>query len=202
MERKIRADKRTQEALEAAGDTEGAKAVKKRIEAENKALRAYCDKVGLTYRQDRTQIYGYTDPKRKKKTVDFVETVDKSGQGGIIKGRSSGNGISSSEHYFKKVGKIDFNYQNAIDISMNDFEEMYKDSLIEHCRVITISGEIYDVHGGKWTVDTSMLGEKMKGSINKHNHVKGESQYSFSYEDLKNSIETAWERANGLNACA
>ena len=85
---------------------------------------------------------------------------------------------------------------------MNDFEEMYKDSLIEHCRVITISGEIYDVHGGKWTVDTSMLGEKMKGSINKHNHVKGESQYSFSYEDLKNSIETAWERANGLNACA
>lgn len=84
MERKIRADKRTQEALEAAGDTEGAKAVKKRIAAENKALRAYCDKEGLTYRQDRTQIYGYFDPKRKKKPVNFVETVDKSGENGII----------------------------------------------------------------------------------------------------------------------
>lgn len=117
------------------------------------------------------------------------KSVDKSGGSGIIKGRSSGNGINSSEHYFEKVGEIDFNDQNAIDISMNDFEEMYKDSQIEHCRVITISGEVYDVHGGKWTVDTSILGEKMKGSINKHNHVKGESQYSFSYEDLKNSIE-------------
>lgn len=71
MERKIRADKRTQEALEAAGDTQSAKAVKKRIAAENKALHAYCDKEGLTYRQDRTQVYGYSDSNRKKKTGDF-----------------------------------------------------------------------------------------------------------------------------------
>lgn len=85
MERRIRADKRTHEALEAAGDTEGAKAVKKRIAVENKALHAYCDKEGLAYRQDRTQIYGYTDPKRKKKAVDFVETVDFSSSSGIIK---------------------------------------------------------------------------------------------------------------------
>ena len=84
MERKIRADKRTQEALEAAGDTEGAKELKKKITAENKQLRAYCEQEGLTYRQDRTQIYGYTDTTRKKKAVDFVETVDKTTKGGII----------------------------------------------------------------------------------------------------------------------
>ena len=84
MERRIRADKRTQEALEAAGDTEGAKAAKKRIAAENKALRAYCEQEGLTYRQDRTQVYGYSDTSRKKKPVNFVETVDKSGESGII----------------------------------------------------------------------------------------------------------------------
>ncbi len=84
MERRICADKRTQEALEAAGDTEGAKAVKKRIAAENKALRAYCDKEGLTYRQDRTQVYGYSDSNRKKNPVNFAETVDKLGQSGII----------------------------------------------------------------------------------------------------------------------
>ncbi len=85
MERKIRTDKRTQEALEAAGDTEGAKEIKKKITAENKALRAYCEQEGLTYRQDRTQVYGYTDPTRKKKAVDFVQTIDNSGKSGIIK---------------------------------------------------------------------------------------------------------------------
>ncbi len=84
MERKIRADKRTKEALEAAGDTEGAKELKKKIATENKQLRAYCEQEELTYRQDRTQIYGYTDTSRKKKAVDFVETVDKSGKSDII----------------------------------------------------------------------------------------------------------------------
>lgn len=129
------------------------------------------------------------EPAEDGKLVFRRKTVDKSGESGIIKGRSRGSGIKSSEHYFKKVGKIDFNDQNAIDISMNDFEEMYKDSEIEHCRVITALGDVYDVHGDSDTVDTTLLGDKMRGSINSHNHVTGRSQFSFSKEDIYSSAE-------------
>ena len=124
MERRIRADKRTQEALEAAGDTEGAKAVKKRIEAENKALRAYCDKEGLTYRQDRTQIYGYTDPKRKKKTGDFVETVDKSGGSGIIKNIELPANTS-------KIRSMSDETRNLISVAFDKINDDYKVALDE-----------------------------------------------------------------------
>lgn len=72
---------------------------------------------------------------------------------------------------------------------MQEFEHKYNDSNIEHCRVICSSGEVYDVHGDLDTVDTSLLGDKLKGSINEHNHVKGESQYSFSWEDLCSSAD-------------
>ena len=86
------------------------------------------------------------------------------------------------------IGKIDYNDKKAVAKSLMEFEEKYKSSDIEHCRVITISGEVFEVHGGKYTVDPSILGDKLRGSINEHNHVTGESQYSFSYEDLKSSI--------------
>lgn len=43
------------------------------------------------------------------------------------------------------------------------------------------------MHGSKWSVDTTLLGDRMNDSINKHNHVTGESQYSFSYQDILSS---------------
>ncbi len=72
MERRIRADKRTQEALE-----EGAKELKKKITAENKQLRAYCEQEGLTYRQDRTQAYGY---KIKRETITVPRPTEDNSQ--------------------------------------------------------------------------------------------------------------------------
>lgn len=70
--------------VKAAGDTEGAKELQRKITAENKQLKAYCEKEGLAYRQNRTQVYGCADQSRKTKPVDFVETVDKAGGSGII----------------------------------------------------------------------------------------------------------------------
>lgn len=109
---------------------------------------------------------------------------------GIINIRSSGKVpiTDSNDNYCELIGKIDYNDKKAVAKSLMEFEEKYKSSDIEHCRVITISGEVFEVHGGKYTVDPSILGNKLRGSINEHNHVTGESQYSFSYEDLKSSI--------------
>ena len=109
---------------------------------------------------------------------------------GIINSRSNGKVpfTDNNDNSYELVGKIDYNDKKAVAQSLMEFEEKYKSSDIEHCRVITISGEVFDVHGGKYTVDPSILGDKLKDSINEHNHVTGESQYSFSYEDLKSSI--------------
>lgn len=79
-------------------------------------------------------------------------------------------------------------YSAHISSDMMEFEKKYQDSDIEHCCVITVNGDVYEVHGELDLVNTEMLGDLMKGSINEHNHVTGESQYSFSYEDLKSSI--------------
>lgn len=99
-------------------------------------------------------------------------------------GRGSGRGVSDNGHTFEKIGELDPNDKNAVAASLAEFEHKYKDSQIEHCRVITTTGEVYEVHGDRYTVDTSLLGDLMRGSTNEHNHVTGESQYSFSWEDL------------------
>lgn len=96
QERKIRTDKTKRDALKAAGDDEGAKALSQKIAAENKQLKAYCEQNGLAYQADRIQTYGYSDKSKVKAVEDFVETttpskatgskaVDNGAESGIIK---------------------------------------------------------------------------------------------------------------------
>ncbi len=99
---------------------------KKHIAAENKALRAYCDKEGLTYRQDRTQIYGYSDTPRKKKAVDFVETVDKSGESSIIKERSL---LNLDLQYFAEIPKEKFTKYALDPIRQPDKARAFREAL-------------------------------------------------------------------------
>ncbi|MDE6729232.1 MAG: minor capsid protein [Oscillospiraceae bacterium] len=106
----------------------------------------------------------------------------------IMKGRGNGTGSSNNEHYYELIGEIDYHDKVAVSRSLREFEIKYQDSDIEHCLVITTSGKVYEVHGDRWTVETAVLGEEMNGSINEHNHVTGESQYSFSWEDLESCI--------------
>lgn len=119
------------------------------------------------------------------------KNVDKSGESGIIKTtkNSRNDAVPSAEHYFEKIGDLDISDTKAVAKSLEEFESKYRNSEVEHCRVITAAGEIFEVHGDKWTVDTSLLGDKMRGSINEHNHVTGQSQYSFSWEDLISSAD-------------
>ena len=114
-----------------------------------------------------------------------VSRLTLAGERDIITGRGSGTGSASDTvHHFERIGKLNPDDKKAVAASLAEFERKYKDSSIEHCRVITKNGEVYEVHGDRYTVDTSLLGELMRGSTNEHNHVTGESQYSFSWEDL------------------
>lgn len=63
LERRVRKSKTEAYMLEAAGDTEGARAVRQKISEQNKALRAYCEENGLKFRSDRVKTYGSVKPK-------------------------------------------------------------------------------------------------------------------------------------------
>lgn len=115
--------------------------------------------------------------------------VDKSGGSGIIKASGKKSDFEYLKHTYDEIGKINRSNENEVKASLSEFENKYRNSSIEHCRVIAEDGTVYDVHGDKWTVDTTLLGDKMRNSINEHNHVTGESQYSFSFEDLNSSIK-------------
>lgn len=65
LERKVRKSKTEADMLEAAGDTEGAKEVRRRMTEQNKALRSYCEGNGLKYRSDRVKTYGSVKPSPK-----------------------------------------------------------------------------------------------------------------------------------------
>lgn len=191
LERRVRKSKRECMALDTLGDTEGLEKASVTLKQRQQALKQYCADNGLSYKADRTAVVGYNKSlSAKVNAVNKAKDVDKSGESGIIKTtkNSRNNAVPSAEHYFEKIGDLDISDTKAVAKSFEEFENKYRNSEVEHCRVITAFGEIFEVHGDKWTVDTSLLGEKMSGSINEHNHVTGQSQYSFSWEDLISSV--------------
>lgn len=72
MEREVRKKKTEANMLEAAGDKDAARDLRRLASDEDRKLRDYCQKEGLYYRRDRTEVYGF-------KKVDISEN------GGIIK---------------------------------------------------------------------------------------------------------------------
>lgn len=184
LERRVRKSKRECMVLEKLGDKEGLKRASATLKNRKQALTKFSADNNLPVRTDRTAVVGYN----KSVSAKVKNSLTYSNNRGIINGRSSGNGNAENEHYYELIGKIDYNDKKAVAKTLQDFEADVKDSQIEKCIVIAQSGEKYMVYGDKWTVNTDILKDKMKGSINEHNHVTGESQYSFSYEDLKSSI--------------
>lgn len=88
LERRVRKSKTEADMLEAAGDSEGAKEVRRRMTEQNKALRSYCEGNGLKYRSDRVRTYGaiapnkITVPKPSRDNSQFYKpvVVDKTDQ--------------------------------------------------------------------------------------------------------------------------
>lgn len=90
LERRVRKSKTEADMLKAAGDSEGAKAVRRKMAEQNKQLKAYCEDNGLKYRSDRVRTYGRVDPK---------SALDKSAESGIIDTGRSGNVALEYQRY-------------------------------------------------------------------------------------------------------
>jgi hypothetical protein len=189
-ERQARALKREKVALQTAvaeGQTylkTDLKAVNTKISEKSKEIEQFCNETGYQRDRSREQVGGKTSVGHGSK-----KGLTSAQNSGKIKGRGSGNKSSSANQYCEYLGTIEFKDKKAVSKALLDFESQNKNATIERCIVITPNNEKYLVHGTLDTVDTTMLGDKLKGSINEHNHVTGESQYSFSYEDLESCVK-------------
>lgn len=99
--------------------------------------------------------------------------------------RSSGTGEQESAHTYKQIGKIDLNDRTAVKSLLDAFAKTYSKSKRELCLVIAENGDVFMVYGDQYTVNTDLLGIRMKGSINIHNHPPKTTQYSFSQQDIE-----------------
>ena len=85
LERKVRKSKTEADMLEAAGDTEGAKEVRRKMAEQNKALKSYCDSNGLKYRSDRVKTYGSVKPKAASGAKSVAKPLTFAANGDTIK---------------------------------------------------------------------------------------------------------------------
>lgn len=200
LERKVRASKRECTSLDTLGDKEGFDKAAYKLKQQEQQLKSYCEKNGLTYKPDRTATPGYGRSQAAKTTASYkaaVKTeedqiklidIDNSAVDDIIRSSGKGKSVNRSEHHYENYGEVDINDGKAVSSELKKFITEESESPIEKCRVINKRGKMYTVYGDEYTVNTGLLGDEMDGSINIHNHVKGQSQYSFSKEDLIESI--------------
>ena len=200
LERKVRASKRECTSLDTLGDKEGFDKAAYKLKQQEQQLKSYCEKNGLAYKPDRTATPGYGRSQAAKTTASYkaaVKTeedqiklidIDNSAVDDIIRSSGKGKSVNRSEHHYENYGEVDINDGKAVSSELKKFITEESESPIEKCRVINKRGKMYTVYGDEYTVNTGLLGDEMDGSINIHNHVKGQSQYSFSKEDLIESI--------------
>ena len=198
MERQSRTLKRQKVALKTAID-EGQTFLKSDLTALNSKIRdksaqiqSFCSETGYKRDRFRESINPKTSVGHISGSTQKYKDVLKNGltstqNYGNIQGRGNGNNSlnENGKQNYEYLGNIDFKDKKAVSKALLDFENQNQNADIERCIVITPNNEKYLVHGTLDTVDTTMLGDKLKGSINEHNHVTGESQYSFSREDLE-----------------
>lgn len=200
LERKVRASKRECTSLDTLCDKEGFDKAAYKLKQQEQQLKSYCEKNGLTYKPDRTATPGYGRSQAAKTTASYKAAVkaeqdqiklidiDNSAVDDIIRSSCKEKSVNKSKHYYKYYGEVDINDGKAVSSELKKFITEESESPIEKCRVINKRGKMYTVYGDEYTVNTRLLGDEMDGSINIHNHVKGQSQYSFSKEDLVESI--------------
>lgn len=217
MEREVRKKKTEANMYEAAGDKDAARDLRKLARDEDRKLRDYCQKEGLSYRRDRTEVYGY-------KKVDFSEN------GGIIKNIKDTNPVkeklntesfpsgfkSKSElENTKKLENFVNNIENAdSDVvalfnSMGKLENLGSNGIpftISHAKNSALTTSSYISNGNLANVKLTipkLQGDNLVGQINtvlheemhlldffgRENSLKAENWFSTSRTSLVNTFK-------------
>lgn len=125
---------------------------------------------------------------QKPKERAAEKPVEKQRKSAIM--QSSGKvGDTADGSTITGVSKIDINDESAVQSSLDDFAKQYADAPIEHARVITPNGTVYDIAGNSSFVNTEIVGkEELAGSRILHNHPVPDGEMvadSFSVDDLR-----------------
>ena len=166
LERRVRKSKTEADMLEAAGDTEGAKEVRRKMAEQNKQLKAYCEGNGLKYRSDRVRTYGGVKPETPS---SLAESIDKPTKSDIIKSYHK----ADTKSYTKSGSNLfDNSSKKALvnsekEIAANDFETaiIYSE----------IGERIFDYTNGGDIIrfSASELRKIPSGAVITHNHPNG-----------------------------
>ncbi len=103
------------------------------------------------------------------------------------------NGLSANNKYTKEKHKppilleeIDITNEQNIYNTLEKYEKVIKNDIIENAIVITEEGKVYQCFGNETNVWPDIdLGEKLLNSYVTHNHPKKETNYSFSEADIR-----------------
>ena len=100
----------------------------------------------------------------------------------------------------KLVKQVDFKDRVAVMREITRFEQEAAKSSIELARVVTKAGQVYDCFGVKDRVFPDFdLQDSLKGAIISHSHPNGETQYTFSHDDLDLFLELDLETLRGCD---
>ncbi len=125
---------------------------------------------------------------QKQKEQAAEKPVEKLSESAIM--QSSGKvGDTADGSTITGVSKIDINDESAIQNSLDDFANQYADVPIEHARVITPNGTVYDISGVDGAVNPAVVSKKeLAGSQIIHNHPVPDGETvadSFSVYDFR-----------------
>lgn len=125
-------------------------------------------------------------PKPKERAAE--KPVEKQRKSAIM--QSSGKvGDTADGSTITGVSKIDVNDENAIQSSLDEFAKQYADAPIEHARVITPNGTVYDISGVDGAVNPAVVSKnELAGSQIIHNHPVPDGETvadSFSVYDFR-----------------
>ena len=92
------------------------------------------------------------------------------------------------------------NNPKDIEEALKYYEGQIADQPIENGIVITPEGEVYHATGDESTLNPILeLGDKLNGATVTHNHPAGESEYSFSDDDMNLFMNHELERLRGID---
>jgi len=190
LERRVRKARRECMMLETAGDKEGLKKAKAKLNTRVQTLRTYCDDNGLKYKPDRTAVVDYKKsmegfvPADKRKKIAEIQRkgLDISGGSGIIKEKQ------------RKTTAFPKTKSTSLAAGSERFSPEAKKKLYENERII--SGDryetaiLYDADGNRLFMKkgsndsvtfTAKEIKQMKGNVLTHNHPNNSV---FSPEDI------------------
>ena len=98
-------------------------------------------------------------------------------------------------HWLFKIDKVDYNSVREV---FSQYEAEMADLSYETAIVVRADGNVYGVIGGKNFVNSQVVGD-LTGAYITHNHPIGETEFSFSFEDVNSFINNKLTYLKGLD---